>query len=167
MHYYQFNIGDYARSTRHLSNLEDLAYRRLLDLYYDTESPLIADLKKLARLINMRDNVEEVTNVIEDFFTKTDKGYIQCRVAKELAKYVAKADTARVNGSLGGRPKNPDKTQWVSDRNPEETGSKANQEPITNNQETVVKKPLKFIPPTIDEVRAYCQERGNTVTLRS
>jgi len=34
MHYYQFNIGDYASHTRHLSDLEDLAYRRLLDAYY-------------------------------------------------------------------------------------------------------------------------------------
>ena len=137
MHYYQFNIGDYARSTRHLSNMEDLAYRRLIDRYYDTEEPLIADLQKLARLINMRDNVAEVTNVIEDFFTKTDDGYVQSRVIKELAKYAAKADVARENGKLGGRPKNPGKTQRVTDRNPAETGSKANQEPITINHKPI------------------------------
>ncbi|NDH69342.1 MAG: DUF1376 domain-containing protein, partial [Gammaproteobacteria bacterium] len=33
MHYYQFHIGDYKSHTHHLSLLEDLAYRRLLDFY--------------------------------------------------------------------------------------------------------------------------------------
>ena len=32
MNYYNFHIGDYARRTRHLTVLEDLFYRRLLDL---------------------------------------------------------------------------------------------------------------------------------------
>ena len=39
MHYYSFNIGDYASHTRHLTAIEDLAYRRLLDLYYLHEQP--------------------------------------------------------------------------------------------------------------------------------
>ena len=34
MHFYQFNIGDYASHTRHLNPIEDIAYRRLLDIYY-------------------------------------------------------------------------------------------------------------------------------------
>ena len=42
MNYYNFHIGDYARRTRHLSVIEDLFYRRLLDLYYTTEAPLVA-----------------------------------------------------------------------------------------------------------------------------
>ena len=52
MHYYQFNIGDYAKATRHLTNDEDLAYRRLIELYYDTEKPLIKDIQKFWILIS-------------------------------------------------------------------------------------------------------------------
>ena len=39
MHFYSFNIGDYASHTRHLTPMEDLAYRRLLDIYYLHEQP--------------------------------------------------------------------------------------------------------------------------------
>ena len=44
MHYFQFNIGDYASHTRHLTLMEDLAYRRLLDLYYMREGCLVGDV---------------------------------------------------------------------------------------------------------------------------
>jgi len=48
MHFYDFNIGDYAKKTQHLTNEEDLAYRRALDMYYDTEKPLpIANIPSL------------------------------------------------------------------------------------------------------------------------
>ena len=58
MHYYQFNIGDYAKSTKHLDPIEDLIYRRLLDIYYDTEKPISSDIKKTARLIGLKNNLE-------------------------------------------------------------------------------------------------------------
>jgi len=136
MHYYQFNIGDYAKATRHLSNTEDLAYRRLIDLYYDKEQPLIKDVSKLSRLINMRENHEEIKTVLEDFFTETEEGYQQSRIDSEIANYHAKADAARANGKKGGRPRkakvNPDetegkakKTQSVNLANPDETEGKA------------------------------------------
>lgn len=148
MHYYQFNIGDYAAHTRHLSPMEDLAYRRLLDLYYSSEKPIIKDIKKLSRLLSLHDFEEDIIQVLEDFFECTDEGYVQNRVVEEITKYHAKSDAARANGRKGGRPKkadaNPDetkgkakKTQLVNLANPEETGLKANQEPITNNQETL------------------------------
>lgn len=179
MHYYQFNIGDYAKATRHLSNLEDLAYRRLMDIYYDTEKPLISDVNKLARLINMRDNTQEIENVLNDFFDLSDDGYSQKRINEEIEHYTSKADTARANGKKGGRPKKananqtgteqePKKTQSVILANPEETGLKANQEPITNNQQPLTsnqvnndngKPPSKrFTPPTQEEVYSYMGE---------
>ncbi len=162
MHYYTFNIGDYVNNTKHLDLMEDLAYRRLLDHYYDTEKPLNLDLKRLSRLICMPHEQEIVKNVLDEFFEKTDLGYVQKRVQLEIEKYHSKAYTARANGQKGGRPKktqkkpnpNPEKTHWVNlanpdltqskpDSNPEKSGSKANQETITkkhkttnNNQET-------------------------------
>jgi uncharacterized protein YdaU (DUF1376 family) len=107
MHYYKFNIGDYAAHTRHLSLMEDLAYRRMLDMSYTTEVPLPLDVKKIARAIIMREHITEIEQVLEDFYTKTDDGWIQKRVVKELVLCNAKADKARENGKKGGRPKNP------------------------------------------------------------
>jgi len=57
MHYFQFNIGDYASHTRHLSLLEDLAYRRLLDLYYLKDGELFGDEADVARQIGMREHI--------------------------------------------------------------------------------------------------------------
>lgn len=158
MHYYQFNIGDYAKATRHLSNTEDLAYRRLIDLYYDKELPLVKDVSKLSRLINMRENQEDIKTILEDFFTETEEGYQQSRIEHEIASYHAKADAARANGKKGGRPRKPKpnpeetevkakETQSVNLANPEETqveakksGLKAKHKPLTNNQEPVTNK---------------------------
>ncbi len=134
MHYYNFNIGDYIKSTQHLSLLEDLAYRRLLDRYYDTEKPLEADVKKLCRFIRMSDYEKETQAILDEFFSLTKNGWIQKRVKKELDAYSRKADAARANGKKGGRPK---KTQSVNLANPEETQSKAKQETINNKQETI------------------------------
>ena len=110
MHYYQFNIGDYASHTRHLTQTEDLGYRRLLDHYYLTEKPLTLCTTELSRLVNMRDSVTEIEQVLFDFFTKTEEGYTQQRVQEEVVKYHAKADRARANGQKGGRPKDKNKT---------------------------------------------------------
>ena len=151
MYYYKFNIGDYAKCTRHLSNLEDLAYRRLLELYYSDESPLINDVKKLSRLIMMRENEQEVSNVLDDFFFLENDQWKQNRVEQELDEYRAKAETARGNGKKGGRPKKPSNNPVGSeknpggfenkpDSNPEITGLKANHKPLTINQETGTKK---------------------------
>ena len=40
MIWYKFYLGDYITHTNHLSDAEDLAYRRLLDLYYISEKPI-------------------------------------------------------------------------------------------------------------------------------
>ena len=178
MHWYKFNIGDYARSTRHLNQSEDLAYRRLIDLYYDKEKPLISDVSKLARLIDMRENHTDIQAVLDDFFVLEDDGYHQSRMDNELVDYHGKADQARANGKLGGRPKKPrtnqEETQRVNSANQEETGSKAkqetttiNQQPGTNNQEQEnnndkpKRKPKKrFSPPSLEEVKIHVIEKG-------
>jgi uncharacterized protein YdaU (DUF1376 family) len=178
MHYYQFNIGDYAKSTKHLTLLEDLAYRRLLDIYYDTEKPLTSNVKQLARIAGMSEYIDQITNVLADFFIETEEGFTQKKASSEIEAYQAKAGTARVNGKLGGRPKKtqpePTKTQPVNSANPDETGLQGNykpltinQEPLTNNQQPVVKdtgtKAKRFMPPTLDQIRFYCNERLNNV----
>ena len=85
MHYYQFHIGDYVTHTKHLTLLEDLAFRRLLDHYYLHEQPIRQ--REIARQIGMRDHEQEVLSVLEEFFVSTENGYINPRADKEIAKY--------------------------------------------------------------------------------
>jgi uncharacterized protein YdaU (DUF1376 family) len=40
LYYYSFHIGDYSAHTKHLTPMEDLAYRRLLDACCVGEGPL-------------------------------------------------------------------------------------------------------------------------------
>ncbi len=153
------------KSTRHLSLIEDIAYRRLLDLYYDTEKPLDLNIDILVRLIGLKDYKTETQQILSEFFSETKKGYIQKRVQKELGKYAAKATAARENGKLGGRPK---KTQPVNLANPDLTQSKAKQETITTNQKTKIKtRASPFIPPKTSEVAVYCIQRNNQVDAQA
>lgn len=143
MNYYQFHVGDYTLRTAHLEPLEDLAYRRLLDLYYLNEKPLQGTPEMLARVIRLRSYAAEVKAVLEEFFAETDEGWRHHHCDEVIAKYQARAAQAATNGKAGGRPRkskpkpegNQEKTQSVSVGLQTVTGSKTNQEPITNNQE--------------------------------
>ena len=83
------------------------------------------------------------------------------------------------NGSKGGRPKrdatiqNPEETQQKPIKNPEEThlprskeyGERSKEIGNRDIRESADKPPARkrFQPPTLDEVREYCNERGNRV----
>jgi uncharacterized protein YdaU (DUF1376 family) len=103
MHYFQFNIGDYASHTRHLTIIEDLAYRRLLDLYYLHEQPLNGSTTDVARQINMRDYETEVQAVLDEFFELTDEGWTNIRADKEIAHYKAKVEQASRAGKASAQ----------------------------------------------------------------
>src|SRR4030095_15601018 len=102
MHYYQFNIGDYIKHTNHLSLEEDITYRRLLDLYKDTENPIPTDIPLFSRRI--RAPAETVLTILKEFFFLTDIGYINLRADEEIRSYYLYIDKQRANGKLGGRP---------------------------------------------------------------
>ena len=106
MHYYQFNIGDYASHTRHLEPMEDLIYRRLLDLYYLHERPLNDDATTVAKLIGLRDETASVRDVLNEFFQKTDDGYRSDRADKEIAHYHAKIEQASRAGKASAERRN-------------------------------------------------------------
>ena len=130
MHYYQFNIGDYASHTRHLSPIEDIAYRRLLDLYYLHERPLNSGLTSVARQINLREYESEVKSVLEEFFTLTDDGWINVRADKEIAHYRGKIEQASRAGRASAERRSNARSTDVQPTN--------NHKPITNNH-----KPIK------------------------
>lgn len=155
MNYYQFHIADWTLHTAHLTLEEEAVYRRLLDYYYDTESPIPEKTQPVIRRLRLGSYEETVASILDEFFTLKADGWHNLRADREIIEYNAKAEIARANGKKGGRPKkqkqenqqvaenqNPQKTQPVISGNPEKTGSKANQEPRTINQ-----KPNSNTPP--------------------
>ena len=94
MHYYQFNIGDYKSHTEHLSEMEDLAYRRLLDWYYLHETPIPLDLTETSRQIRMRSHSDCIALVLQEYFERTDDGWIHHRANAEIAKAGEKSSKA-------------------------------------------------------------------------
>lgn len=84
INYYPFHVGDYIAHTAHLDPLEDIAYRRLLDLYYMQEMPLPKDAAKLARLIRMEGYTEIVDAVLTEFFSMTEHGWSHKRCNIEI-----------------------------------------------------------------------------------
>jgi len=116
MQHYQFHIGDYVKDTAHLTDLEDLAYRRLLDLYYDTEGHIPSDPQQVARRI--RSNVDAVTQVLSEFFYKTDLGeWKHHRCDQEIEKVYEKSEKARANAAASHAVRRAKATPENSERN--------------------------------------------------
>ncbi len=157
MHYYQFNIGDYRRDTAHLKPIEHYIYRSLIDWYYLDEKPIPKETQMVMRRLSIgSDLVNEVENVLQDFFVLSENGWVHGRIELDIREYHAKAEVNRLNGKLGGRPK---KTQTVSSRlpndNPSESESNPNQEPITNNHKPITNNK--------DKDKSFCAEpKGST-----
>ena len=164
MHYYQKNIADYRKDTGHLSHLEHGIYAQLMDTYYLEEKPI--ETQSVMRRLRIQTEEEKLAleNILNDFFEQSECGkfWNHKRCDEEIKKYHAKAETAKVNGSKGGRPAKPKKTQSVNLANPEETQSKANHKPITNNHKPItnLKDRGRFQRPTLDQVINYMTERG-------
>lgn len=131
MHYYSFNIGDYQSHTSHLTDLEDLAYRRMLDWYYLHENPLPSDIQEIARQIRMRTHSDCIASVLSEFFEKTDSGWVHHRANKELSKALEKSQKASQSAKI--------KWQKQKDANAMRTHSEGNatQYTIHNTQDTL------------------------------
>jgi uncharacterized protein YdaU (DUF1376 family) len=136
MHYYQFNIGDYASHTRHLDLMEDLAYRRLLDLYYLHERPLNVDAALVAKQIGMRDHAAIVRDILNEFFEHTQEGYRSCRADKEIEHYHSKIEQASRAGKASAERRLNVRSTLASTPVPTDVQLNNKQEPITKKQET-------------------------------
>ena len=137
MHHYQHHIGDYRRDTMHLSIIEHGAYRQLLDMYYLSESPIPKETEVVFRRLcaKTEDEQKAIQTVLNEFFEYNEKiGWRHKRCDNEIQRYADKAEKAKENGKLGGRPK---KTEVVISGFSEKTEAKANQEPLTTNQEPI------------------------------
>jgi uncharacterized protein YdaU (DUF1376 family) len=126
MHYFNFHIGDYKSHTSHLSIIEDIAFRRLLDYYYLHEKPI--KQRDIARQIGMREHEQDVLTVLNEFFLSTDDGFVNPRADKEIAKFkefaeAGKRGAAKRWGTNGEANSPPNPTPIATN----------NHKPITNN----------------------------------
>jgi len=153
MHYFQFNIGDYARDTAHLTEMEDLAYRRMLDLYYRAEGPLPSSIDEIARLIRMRSHTASIAIVLQDFFEESADGYRNHRADQELQRTYSKSEKAKASAQARWN-KNNDLQKAKAMRTHSE-GNANDMLPITHDtlpitQDTAVKDPMSK-PAVIDD----------------
>lgn len=151
LHYYQFNIGDYASHTSHLDEIEDLAYRRMLDYCYLNEIGLPESVEEIARLIRMRTHCERIANVLQEFFVlHCDGVWRQHRVDAEIGQYREKSDKAKkaARKRWGNTDANALPTQ--SERNAKHKPLTINHKPIEIGQNRE-----RFVPPTVEEVTDY------------
>jgi uncharacterized protein YdaU (DUF1376 family) len=135
MHYYQFNIGDYASHTRHLSLIEDAIYRRLLDAYYLHERPLNSGITAVARQINAKEYEAEVKIILEEFFQLTENGWENFRADKEIQHFHSKIEQASKAGKASAEARLNRRLAGV----PTDVQPTNNQEPITNNHKPLTK----------------------------
>jgi uncharacterized protein YdaU (DUF1376 family) len=130
MHYYQFHIGDYKSHTHHLSLMEDLAYRRLLDFYFLHEQPI--KHRDIARQIGMREHEEDVMTVLNEFFISTADGFVSPRADKEIKQYKEFSEAGKRGAAK--RWSTPPNGEAISPPNATPIATN-NHKPITNNQE--------------------------------
>lgn len=142
MNFYPFHIGDYISHTNHLSDAEDLAYRRMIDLYYQTETGFSC-LNAVARRV--RASVDVVETIAKEFFVFVDGVYRHTRCDSEIAKYHSKAESARNANGRRWDKKSDLKTDLKSDlksylKSDADQILTKNQEPRTINQEPEINK---------------------------
>jgi len=134
MNFYPFHIGDYLSHTSHLTDEEDLAYRRMIDLYYQTEEPF-KDTAKLARKV--RSSFEIVGSLLHEFFVQENGAWHNKRADVEIAKYKAMKDGGRKGAALRWHKGSNSLPNTPPNHSPMQT---KNQEPLTKNHNKTTPK---------------------------
>lgn len=151
MNFYSWNIGDYASATRHLSWDEDLAYRRMLDAYYQREAPLPVEKRAIYRLVAASEDRhrQAVDIILEEFFELRDDGWHNARAEEEIARASEKKEKARANAnkrwltqqSLGNAPAQnshaDDMPSHSAEMPPHSEGNAPNPNPNPNKEDKI------------------------------
>jgi uncharacterized protein YdaU (DUF1376 family) len=154
VNFYPFHVGDYASHTAHLEPLEDLAYRRMLDLYYLREQALPEDVEEIARLIRMRKNVAEIRAVLREFFTNNNgDGWIHMRCEDEIRRMQDKQAKARASAQASVNARSAKAKPTLNERStnaerPLNEGSATNTNTNTKPPTEVAGPSLRVVPPS-------------------
>lgn len=154
MHYYQFNIGDYIANTARLSNLEDLCYRRLLDLYYLNERPFNECSNSVAREIGMVEQIEIVEFILNKYFQLNDGFWHQKRADHEILLYQNKLKSASKAGKASAKARQLKASERpLNDRSPS-VELNIKHKPLNNNHNKEIKRKT-FSKPIPDEINKF------------
>lgn len=123
--------------------MQDLAYRRLIDLYYLQEKPIPA--QNPAALIGLNDCSTDVEHVLNTYFVLSEQGWVNKRVEQEIHAY---KDNIRHKSEAGKKSAEARKANKINA--PEQLLNSSstdvqltnNHKPITNNY-----KPNKLLTP--------------------
>ena len=147
MHHYQHHIGDFNNATRHLTRVERSVYRDLIELYYDTEQPLIGDENTLMKkvLAHSEEEKEAVCNVLNEFFILSGGNFHHDRCDDEIVKYKASSSARARAGKASAEARREkrealelenitDAEQVIDTSSTEGQQNPTNRKPLTVNQ---------------------------------
>ena len=139
MHYYKKNIGDYHKKAGRLTMLQHGAYTLLIDSCYDREQFPTMEEAIDWLWASSKEEIEAVEFVLGKFFNLNDGVFVQKHIEEDLNKYHKNADINKriaLEREAKRREKRTKREQTVNEAPP-------NQEPLTNNQEPVIKDLLR------------------------
>lgn len=147
MNFYPHHIGDFNSATRNLTWTQKLAYRELIELYYDKESPILNNIDDLQFRLGARTEEQKnaITLMLEHFFTLSDNGeyWTHARCDGEIAHYQSK----RLNQSKAGKASAAKRSK--AERTLNESEQMLNKREPTSNQELGTKN--QFIKPSLED----------------
>lgn len=156
MYYYQHNIGDFDKKTRHLTRIERSVYLDMIHLYYTTEQALPTDVAMICRKVLARTEEERaaVLAILDEFFLETATGWFHDLCEEELAAYRKTKSQASAAGLASAAAKQARRQDAINGKSttvvtvvqqPFNGGSTERQrsvnQPITNNQEPITNEP--------------------------
>lgn len=155
MNFYPHHIGDFNNDTRHLTRIERSIYRDLIELYYDTECPLIPDKDKLSRLVlaSSQDELTAVEQVLNEFFDYTNNGYFHSRCHEIICDYKKNIKGKSKAGIASAKARKARKLKALHELTDVEqvlntcTTDVRNQKPETRNHKPIVKTKEKIVIP--------------------
>jgi len=103
MNWYKFPVVDYRKIAAELPDAEDLAFRRMMDLYYLRKGPLPLDQDELVREIRL--DWDCIEPVLYGFFTRTPDGWLNDYLQADVVRRIKRSETNSRSGRRGGRPK--------------------------------------------------------------
>lgn len=131
---------------------------RIVEKLYQAEGLILADFELLA--YDLRDDAKKIKRIIEDFdlFYRKGKQFGSYSVDRRLGERLEKSEKARRAGLASAKAKS---TSVEREPNDSPTIKKGKKERIERKIEKTGGP--RFAEPTIEEVLAYCRERGNGV----
>jgi len=140
VNYYPRYPGDYLAKTLDLTMVEDGAYTRLLDWYYSNERPITHERRYVVSRATTSAERQAVDTVLTTFFERDGEFWRHERADEEIAKAAPRIQSAKSNGSKGGRPKKnpvgspPENPVGSKNRNP--TGNPDETQPQSSPEPT-------------------------------